>query len=71
MALPDFEWETLELRCRGTMHGIVKNGSGTLEVKCKHWACTSPRSVTYHVFDLATGELLETHTYKDPIKEKK
>jgi len=69
MVMPDFDFEPLELRCRGTLHGIVRNGSGELEVKCKHWAYTTPGYVTFHVFDLATGQPIETHTYKDPIKK--
>ena len=71
MALPDFNLEAVELRCRGTLHGIAKNATGQIEVKCKHWSCSSPGYVTFHVFDLATGQPIETHTYKDPIKGKK
>jgi hypothetical protein len=50
------------------MHGIAKDATGQIEVKCKHWACTTPGYVTFHVFDLATGQPIETHSYKDPVK---
>ena len=71
MQEPDLSLDSVELRCRGTLHGIAKDATGTIEVKCKHWACNPQGSVTFHVFDLATGQPIETHTYKDPIKEKK
>jgi hypothetical protein len=71
MGMPDFSLDSVELRCRGTLHGIAKDATGQLEVKCKHWACNPQGHVTFHVFDLATGQPVETHTYKDPIKGKK
>lgn len=68
MATPDFNPDDLQLRCRSSIHGIVKNG--LLEVKCKHWYCTRGNAITFHYFDLETGELVETKQYKDPNKEK-
>lgn len=71
MAMPDFSIDNVELRCRGGLAGIVRGGGfGTLEVKCRHWACTSGGNGTYHYFDLATGRILETKQYQDPNKEK-
>jgi hypothetical protein len=46
----------IELLCNGRMHGIVTDGSGLLEVKCSHIACTGrQKAVILHTFDLATG----------------
>jgi hypothetical protein len=64
MAMPDFGLDNVELRCPGGLHGIMKDG--LLEVKCRHWACTRGRNVTFHLIDLATGEVVETYRYKDP-----
>lgn len=69
MAMPDFDYDSIELRCQGGLHGIMKNG--LLEVKCRHWACTRGHNVAYHLIDPATGEVVETYRYKDPNKEKK
>lgn len=69
MAQPDCIPEDVELRCTGGLHGITKGEAfGKVEVKCRHWACTR-QNPTYHLFDLATGKLLETYRYKEPNKE--
>jgi hypothetical protein len=69
MAAPNLMPEDVELRCRGGLAGII-NGR-TIEVKCRHWACTAGGNVTFHYFDVITGELVETKQYKDPNKEKR
>jgi hypothetical protein len=68
MAMPNISQDDVELRCRGGLAGIVRNG--LLEVKCRHWACTNGGNVTFHYYDLVTGKLVDTKQYKDPNKEK-
>jgi hypothetical protein len=69
MAAPNLMSEDVELRCRGGLAGIVRNG--LLEVKCRHWACTIGGYGTFHYYNLTTGELVDTKRYKDPNKEKR
>ncbi len=58
----------LELRCDGTLHGVVDDD--VIEVKCKRRACgVKPGVVFLHRFNLHTGEMVDTHQYQDPRKE--
>lgn len=66
MAAPNLSTDDRELRCRSTLIGVIKNG--LLEVKCKHWYCTRNNAVTFHYFDLSTGQLVDTKQYTDPLK---
>lgn len=59
-----------ELRCGGTMHGILSDDSRYLEVKCKRRSCGSvPGVVVLHTFELATGRMVSTQKFKDPGKD--
>lgn len=57
-----------ELRCGGTMHGILSEDNRYLEVKCKRRGCgAGPGVVVLHTFDLqAGGKLVKTNKYRDP-----
>lgn len=70
MAAPDLcKPEDTEIRCPGGLLGIARDG--LLEVKCRHWRCNQGDKVTYHLVDVTAGKIVETHSYKDPNKEKK
>jgi len=57
----------MELRCPGNkLHGIIVS-DGVLEVKCDSKFCGhGPGVVVLHRFDINTGEVLGTKTYKNP-----
>lgn len=60
-----------ELRCGGTLHGILSEDHRYLEVKCKRRSCGSKRGiVVLHIFDIQTGELHQTKKFSDPVKER-
>lgn len=57
-----------DLRCEGTLHGVVDDG--VLEVKCRRRSCgVRPGVIVLHHFNLHTGELVETLKFQDPRKE--
>ena len=60
-----------DLRCISKKrHGILDAEGHTLEVKCNSRICGAQRGVVVlHRFNLLTGELIETHKYKEPRKE--
>ena len=60
--------DAVELRCPGTLQGIIKlhNGVRTLEEKCHHIRCTKGRAVSiFHYYSLSTGELVDTVEFTD------
>lgn len=59
---------SVELRCPGTLQGIIKehNGFRVLEEKCHHIRCTKGKAVSvFHYYSLETGELVDTIKFKD------
>lgn len=70
MAMPDVaEDESRELRCSGTLHGVIKqhNGIRCLESKCHHIRCTKGKAVNvFHYYSLTTGDLVDTKVFQDP-----
>ncbi len=60
----------MDLRCDSKKHGVLLD-SGLIEVKCDSKFCGHGAGVTVlHRFDAMTGELVDTHMYKDPRKDK-
>jgi len=58
---------SIELRCMGTMHGILSDDLTSIEVKCKRRSCGAfPGIIILHTFDLETGKLLKTKKYAEP-----
>lgn len=54
-----------EIRCPSRIHGKVVEGR--LEVKCPSKHCGAGGGVlVFHYFDLLTGDLLETRTFREP-----
>lgn len=62
----------MELRCPAKKHGeVVIPGTGVLEISCSSRFCGKRAGVVVlHRFDLATGALVDTHSYKEPIPER-
>ncbi|AWY04481.1 hypothetical protein SEA_GILDA_25 [Microbacterium phage Gilda] len=60
----------MELRCAAKKHGeLIIPGRGVLEVSCDSRFCGKRAGVTVrHQFDLESGEMLNTHQYKTPMK---
>lgn len=57
------------LMCPSRKYGIAVNSSGILRVRCTGKFCKGPvGTVTFHMFDLATGELVRTELpkYRNP-----
>ena len=64
--MPDLERYPVELRCNGTLHGILLP-NGLLEVKCHHIKCTKGKPGTlFHYFNSTTGEIVDTKMFQDP-----
>jgi len=58
----------MELRCQYRLHGHVDDG--VLEIACRSRFCGKvPGVVVVHRYDLATGKLIETKRFRDPVKE--
>lgn len=58
--------QQLELRCGSNkLWGVIKDG--LLEVRCRFCKKKTGR-ITFHYFDLATGELVKTKTFKEPAQ---
>lgn len=57
----------MDLRCEAKKHGELDEG--LIEVKCSSRFCgAGPGVVVIHRFDTATGELVDTRQFKDPIR---
>lgn len=57
----------IELRCNGTLYGIIDDEGKTIEVKCKRRSCgASPDVVVLHTISLATGEVVQTKRFAQP-----
>lgn len=56
-----------QLRCPSRIVGRLVEGGDVLEVKCQSAHCGAGRGrIVFHYFDLATGELTDTKSFKDP-----
>lgn len=67
---------TVQLRCRGKLHGIVKTypgGKKLLEVRCKEKYCADRGAglVVLHYLNVETGELDHTKKFRDPTYRRK
>ena len=61
----------MDLRCPNKKHGEITQ-PGVIEVKCVSRFCGAGDGViVLHKFDSRTGELINTHRYKNPIKKEK
>jgi len=56
-----------QLRCEGTMFGILSDDRQTLEVKCKRRSCGAEKgSVILHTISLDTGQVVKTERFAEP-----
>ena len=56
-----------ELRCNGTLYGIISDNGETIEVKCKRRGCgASADVVILHTILLKTGQVIETKRFSQP-----
>lgn len=68
------EDSTVELRCPGTLQGVLKeiDGQMLLEIKCHHNRCVRGRAVdVFHYYDPQTmdGKPVDTREFKkSPLK---
>jgi len=61
--------DEIPIRCDSHVYGFAAKATGVLRVRCKGKFCRRGESkVTFHTFDLATGELLRTEylPYRSP-----
>ncbi|AVR56918.1 hypothetical protein SEA_HUWBERT_46 [Microbacterium phage Huwbert] len=59
-----------ELRCNGTLFGIISDDGTTIEVKCNRRRCGhAPGLVVLHILSLTTGQELSTRVFKDPTRK--
>lgn len=57
----------IELRCNGTLHGILLDDGKHLEVKCKRRSCGAQRGVVVlHTISLETGKVTSTKRFTEP-----
>jgi len=60
-----------QLRCEGTLHGVLSDDHMALEVKCHHRRCGYAKGIiVLHTFDLATGQLVQTRRFREPQPRK-
>lgn len=56
-----------ELRCAGTLHGILSDDHKHLEVKCKRRSCGARKGVVVlHTISLDTGKVVKTSRFAEP-----
>lgn len=61
---------TVDLRCGGTLHGRLTDNRW-LEVKCKRRVCGYRQGmVILHTIDIATGEVVQTKKFAEPVNKK-
>jgi hypothetical protein len=61
----------IELRCDGTMHGILLDDGEHLEVKCKRRTCGArPGVVILHTISLKSGRVVKTDRFNEPKPRK-
>jgi len=61
----------IELRCQGTLFGILSDDHQTVEVKCKRRICGASNGVVVlHTIQLSTGRVIKTRRFSQPTLEK-
>lgn len=57
----------VELRCSGTLHGIMSDDGQHLEVKCKRRGCGARKGVVVlHTLSIKTGKVVKTVRFRQP-----
>lgn len=58
-----------ELRCPAKLHGVIV-GPDRVEIKCGSRFCGAGRGVVVlHTFDTATGAVVATNRFSDPVRD--
>lgn len=58
---------TTELRCEGTLYGVLSDDHTTIEVKCKRRRCGYRSGVVIlHTLSLETGKVIKTLRFQEP-----
>jgi hypothetical protein len=63
----------MELRCENRLHGRLSevDGQAAVEIVCRSSFCKGPEgAVVLHFFSVATGELIATKRYRNPLQGK-
>ena len=64
----------MDLRCPHRKFGVLVQPSvtpGLVEMSCpSRWCGKAPGVVVIHRFNTATGQLVSTRSFKEPVKEK-
>jgi len=61
--------DEIQIKCPSHVYGVASKSSGLFRVRCKGKVCRNGvEKVTFHTFDLSTGELLRTEhlAYRSP-----
>lgn len=59
-----------ELRCNGTLFGIISDDGTSIEVKCNRRRCGhAPGLVVLHTLSLSTGKVIHTRVFADPTRK--
>lgn len=62
---------TVQLRCEGTLYGVISDDHKTIEVKCKRRKCGyAPGVVILHTLSLESGQVTSTRAFRDPTTGK-
>jgi len=57
----------VELRCPGTLHGIIQDDGKHVEVKCKRRGCgAKPGVIVLHTISIETGKVVKTSRFRQP-----
>lgn len=62
---------TIQLRCEGTLYGVISDDHKTIEVKCKRRSCGYASGViVLHTLSLETGQVTSTRRFREPQQRK-
>lgn len=58
---------TVQLRCDGTLFGLLSDDRTTVEVKCKRRKCGYAAGIIIlHTLSLETGQVISTKRFREP-----
>lgn len=59
----------MEVRCDNKKHAVIEDG--VIQIRCGSAFCGKrPGVVVLHMFDVASGNMIDTKRFKDPIPER-
>ncbi len=61
----------VQIRCEGNLYGVISDDHQNIEVRCKRRACGhQPGVIVLHTISLASGQVVSTKRFRDPLFRK-